>query len=234
MAGRLTGFQQFTLIFQSPWNLAGVTNHRWSHAIYVSGTISHSDADAEAAALALAQPALNLASSGTSLVEWKYYPSGSTVAASTKTYAPGINPGTGQGYTNVGDPRCQLEVAAIAHGDTGRKNNRGKDIFLRHYFHDVCSMPTDPNTLGTLKTGLLDTWIHGAGPHAVVPVSPSTGVPAQTWAFESHLYTHQLRKGKKKKKPVGSVLLTDAENLVKSALQAKGLATLAEEIAAAL
>jgi len=200
MGHRNAAFQAFVLTFESPWNLAGKTTELWSQVFYVSGTITHNDADAEAAALALAQPALSLANPTSHLLKIAYYPSGSLVSTVNKTYAPGQHPGTGTAYTS-GNPQ-QAEVTIVAHGQLPDKNSRGKPVYLRKYFHAVSTSQTDPNALPPLSvpvTTLLAPYITGAGPHAVVPVSPHTGQPAATWTLETHVFTHQFRKGKKKK-----------------------------------
>lgn len=223
MASRNDAFQEFVLSFQSPWNLGGATSHRWSQSFYVSGTITHTQADAETAALALAGPALSLATAATSLVGWSYYPSGSLVSTAQATYAPGTHAGSRAAYSSSSDPVMQLEVAAVAHCPIG-KNIRGKEIYLRKYFHDVCSDVANPNSLGILAApgALLNPFNAGAGPHAVVPVSPTSGKQGGPWTMEGHLFTHQLRKGKKKKKVSASFL----EQLVDDATDLSALKTL--------
>jgi hypothetical protein len=231
MASRLDQFQGFVLTFQSPWNLAGMTTHNWSQSMYVSGTIDHNDAEAEAAGLALAAPALALASSKTSLIGIKYYKSQSLVSTTNKEYAPGTHPGTASAYNALTEgAEQQLEVAAVAHGAIG-KNSKGKTVYLRKYFHDVAAGPSDPNALAQLTdaTALLHPFIVGAGPHAVVPVSPAHGTPAPVWTMEAHLFTHQLRKGKKKKKPSAGLIAT-VEHLVGDTLDAATLAKIIEAV----
>lgn len=223
MTSRLDQFQEFVLTFESPWNLAGQTLHHWSQSFYVSGTITHNDAEAETAGLALAAPALALATAGTSLIGLTYYPSGSLVSTTNKTYAVGTHPGTRAAYTSSSDPVMQLEVAAVAHAPIG-KNTKGKQIYLRKYFHNVCSDVADSNAIGALAAPatLLQPFNVGAGPHSVVPCSPSSGHTGP-WTMETHLFTHQLRKGKKRKlsKSGAAALLDllpgvhDAETLIK-------------------
>jgi hypothetical protein len=231
MGHRLDAFQEFVLTFQSPWNLAGETTHRWSQSFYVSGTITHDDAAAESAGLALAQPALKLASNKTSLVQISYYPSGSLVATSVFVYAPNVHPGVGDAYSTTPAERSQLEVCAVAHCAIG-KNTRGKMIYLRKYFHDVWADPTDPNALAALfnETQLLAPFNTGAGPHAVVPVSPVSGAAefqGSNWEMEKHLFTHQLRKGKKKKKPSADGII---QMLVDAGMSAADAAAVAAKI----
>lgn len=199
MASRPDAFQEFVLTFESPWNLAGETTHKWSQSYYVSGTVTHNEADAELAGLDLASTALALASLRTSLVGIAYYPTGSLISTQNFTYAPNAHPGTQAAYSaTVTDPQ-QLEVCAVAHAPIG-KNTRGKEIYLRKYFHDVYASGGDPNAINPLTPAFdgLVVLNHGAGPHDVVPCSPRSGATG-TWVMETHLFTHQLRKGKKKK-----------------------------------
>jgi hypothetical protein len=199
MASRLTQFQEFVLTFESPWNLAGKTTHNWHQSFYVSGTINHSDVDAEAAGLALAKPALDVASAATSLIGITYYPSGSIVSTTNKIYTPGTHPGTAVGYLNSPVDHQQLEVCIVAHAPIA-KNSKGKEVYLRKYFHDVAAADGDNNAHQSLTPAwtALTPFNTGAGPHSVVPCSATTG-KSGPWTVETHLFTHQLRKGKKKK-----------------------------------
>ena len=113
MGSRLDTYQGFVLTFQSPWNLSGVTSHKWHQTFYVSGTITHNDADAETAAVALAQPALSLATAQTSLISFAYYPAGSLVSTVNKTYPPTSHPGTGSAYSASPTQQQQLEVVPV-------------------------------------------------------------------------------------------------------------------------
>jgi len=228
MATRLDQFQEFVLIFESPWNLGSLTTHKWTQSFYVTGTVNHNDADAEAAGLALASPALALAQPHTSLVGLVYYPSQSTVSTTNKTYAPGTHKGTGSAYTLIGAVQ-QLEVAAVAHAPVG-KNSRGKTIYLRKYFHDVATFSGDPNNMTADiadPVALLSVFNTGAGPHNVVPVSPTGRGPGH-WVLESHAFTHQLRKGHKKKPATTGSLIDD---LVNAGLDAASAAALALKLA---
>jgi hypothetical protein len=229
MGHRLDNFQEFVLTFQSPWNLGAEATHNWSQSFYVSGTITHDDAAAEAAGLALAAPALALAHSDTSLIGITYYPSGSLISTVQKTYTPGAQPAGGHGYLGGVGTWQQLEVAAVMHCPIG-KNIRGKEIYLRKYFHAVQADQANPNALAPtiahdLLFGVFNT---GAGPHAVVPVSPTSGAAGGPWSLESHLFTHQLRKGKKKKKTSSGSLIGD---LIDAGLDAASAAALAAKLA---
>jgi hypothetical protein len=235
MASRNDAFQEFVLTFQSPWNLAGLTEHRWSQSFYVSGTITHDDVAAEAAGVALAQPALELATSATSLIGITYYPTGSLVSTVNKTYPPTTHPGTGSAYAQSATNQQQLEVSAVAHCPIG-KNTRGKEIYLRKYFHDVAASAADRNALNPLTSAsaLLAPFNTGAGPHEVVPVSPTSGHQGGPWTMETHLYTHQLRKGKKHKKvAVSSSVFSEVVQLVGYASAAKFLIDAGKAISAA-
>lgn len=207
MGHRNDAFQEFVLTFTSPWNLAAKTSEEWSQSFYVTGTQTHSDTDAEAAGLALAGPALALASPRTSLTKITYYPSQSLVSTFNKVYTPGSHPGTASYIATEDLCEQQLEVTAVAHCPIGT-NTRGKEIYLRKYFHDVSTKTGDPNTVGDLITPatVLAPFNTGAGPHLVRPCSPSSGAAGASWVFEPHAYTHQLRKGKKRKAPTASQL----------------------------
>jgi hypothetical protein len=196
----------------------------------VSGTINHNDVDAEAAGLALAQPALAIASAATSLIAISYYPSQSLVSTTNKTYAAGTHPGTRAAFSSGTGSANQLEVAMVAHCPIG-KNTKGKTIYLRKYFHDVQSSSADPNAHDTLANPatLLAPFNNGAGPHSVVPCSPTSGHTGGPWAMETHLFTHQLRKGKKKKKPTAGFL----SQLISLGMDAASAAALIRAIAAA-
>jgi hypothetical protein len=223
MASRLTQFQEFVLTFQSPWNLAGKTSHNWHQSFYVSGTINHTDADAETAGLALAKPALDLASAQTSLIGITYYPSQSIVSTTNKVYAVGTHPGTAAAYLNSPVDHQQLEVCVVAHAPIA-KNSKGKEVYLRKYFHDVAAADADNNAHQTLTPAFtaLTPFNTGSGPHSVVPCSATTG-KSGPWTVETHLFTHQLRKGKKRKlsKAAAASLLDiipgvhDVETLIK-------------------
>lgn len=219
MGHRLDQFQEFVLVFESPWNLGSATTHKWSHGIYVTGTIDHTDAEAEAAALDLASVTLQLAQSHTSLVQAKYYKSGSLVSTWEKIYAPGTHAGTAAAYADIsGSKPQQLEVAAVAHCPIGI-NTKGKEIYLRRYFHDVLAA-SDPNSLAALAgVDPLTIYNTGAGPHKVTPCSPTSGhAGTGPWVMEHHLFTHQLRR-KKKKKPSAN-LINQLEDLGLSVAQA--------------
>ena len=193
-------FHRFVLTYQSPWNLPGQTVHNWSSKFSVSGSIDMNDADAEATALALWQPIRDLTSNKTSLVAWSFYLSGSNVSKSGGTYAPGVHTGTLGGYSSNSAPPCQLEVCILARSPVG-KNTLGKPVYLRKWIHDVLGTLNDPNSHEPLisAANTLSPWNAGAGPHQVVPVDPTSGDAGSGWVLEGHLYTHQLRRGPRRK-----------------------------------
>jgi hypothetical protein len=203
-----TTFHRFVLTMQSPWNLPGSTVHDWHCKFSVSGTITMTDTDAEATALELWTPIQDCVSSSTSLIAFDYYPSGSTVSTEGKTYAPGLHAGTQSAYIDKTGAKQQLEVCILARAAVG-KNTLGKQVYLRKWIHDVLADPTDPNAIYgmTSPSSVLGAWNQGSGPHSVVPVDPTGGEQGGPWTFETHLYTHQLRRGPRRKK---AAIVTDS------------------------
>lgn len=196
-----TTYHRFALTFTSPWNIGTVTTHNWHCKFSVSGTIVMTAADAQATAIALAQPILDVASSKTYLSAWAYYPSGTNVAAQFGSFLPTDHPGTGNAYGTGPFAPAQLEVVGLARSLVG-KNSKGKPVYLRKWCHDVQVLQSNPNSFGGVAGTYqgLKAWNTGSGPHNVVPVSPTTGLQGGPWTFETHAYTHQLRRGAKKKK----------------------------------
>ena len=195
-----TQFHRFVLTMQSPWNLPGSTEHQWHNKFSVSGSINMNDADAEATALDLWQPIRDMTTNKTSLLGWSFYLSGSSVAQTVKSYAAGVHTGTLGAYVSNAAPSCQLEVCILARSPVG-KNTLGKPVYLRKWIHDVLASPTDPNSHEPLvsESGTLAKWNAGAGPHQVVPVDPTSGDAGSGWVLEQHLFTHQLRRGPRRK-----------------------------------
>lgn len=218
MADSIT-YQRITLDMESPWNLHGDTVHVWHNKFSLSGSISMAFAEAEATALALWQPIAALVSPKTSLVGWSYYLAGSKTSASGTSYAPGLHAGTRNAYAAGLSAAQQLEVCVLATSAVG-KNSRGKQVYLRKWIHDAAASDADANTIATLNapTSLFTQWDHGSGPHSVVPVDPTDGTQGQPWVAAQHLYTHQLRRGPRKKKATSAIpslteLLKDAAAL---------------------
>ena len=186
---------------QSPWNLPGQTVHVWHNKFNLSGTVAFSQADGEATALDLWQPIASLCSAGTSLIGWSYYAPGATVSSLGATYTAGTHAGTRAAYGTPGAlASCQLEVCALCRAPVGR-NTRGKEVYLRKWVHDVAAESADPNTIGQLvnPATVLGKWNTGSGPHNVVPVDPTGGAQGGPWTVETHLFTHPLRRGPRRK-----------------------------------
>lgn len=214
-------YQRIQLAFQSPWNLGAETTQNWNQKFNLSGTVALNAADAEATALELASVGLSLASPGTSLVKAAYYPQGSHVNTWEAVYTPGTHPGTQSAYVATGASHQQLEVAIVARVQIG-KNSRGKPVYLRKWHHDVLAESGNPNQhrAFTDVTTLLEPYNVGAGPNNVRPVGPTSGVMGGTWTIEQHLFTHQIRRGHKKKIAAGSaaydILLAKIEDAIKT------------------
>jgi hypothetical protein len=199
-------YQRIVLDMESPWNLQGDSTHVWHNKFSLSGTIAMSAADAEATALDLWTPISALTGATTSLVGWSYYMAEQTVAAFGNTYATGTHVGTRNAFTAGLSYGQQLEVCVLAQAPCG-KNSRGKTVYLRKWIHDAAAESTDPNTIAPLASPatLFAKWDHGSGPHSVVPVDPTGGTAGTPWTAHTHLYTHQLRRGPRKKKASGSI-----------------------------
>jgi hypothetical protein len=217
-------YNRVILKFQSPWNIGTVTTHEWSVKFNLSGAAALNSTDAEATAHALAAPILALTESATSLVEYVYYAPGSKVATSFNVYAPGTYPGTGSAYNPASGQAAQLEVSVLLRSPVG-KNSLGKPVYLRKWVHGVLASSTDPNSHASLAdpSGLLAVYDDGAGPSKLVPIAPRNGQQGGPWMIEGHLYTHQLRRGHKKKKAASAATLTQILNLVGTGLGAKAL-----------
>ncbi len=217
---------------ESPWNLPGVTKHRWHCKFSVSGTIAMNAADAEATALDLWGPIRRFTEPHTSLVEWAYYQSGHTSADLTGSYAAGTHAGDRSNYTTGTGHQQQLEVCILARCPVG-KNTRGKQVYLRKWIHDVESDIADANAImsNTGSPACLLEWIHGAGPHDVVPVDPTDGTQGGPWTVETHLYTHQLRRGPRRRKAAAGSIVSDALKLAEDLATLKGLSDAIKTVA---
>jgi hypothetical protein len=197
-------YQRIVLRTESPWNYLGATTHVWSNKFNLSGDVALAANEMEPTALALWNPIKRLISADSSLVGWTYYPQGSHVKTGEATYPAGQHRGDASAYTdptNVQN-RSQLEVAVLVEGAVG-KNSRGKQVYLRKWIHDVKFLAGDPNTIdafGMAPSAILAEWLTGAGPKSLVPCDPTDGMIPPTWVMEQHLFTHQLRRGVKRKK----------------------------------
>jgi hypothetical protein len=217
-------YNRVILKLQSPWNIGSETTHDWSVKFNLSGAAALSSTDAEATAHALAGPILALTESATSLIEYVYYAPGSKVATSFNTYAPGTYPGTGSAYNPASGQAAQLEVAILLRSPVG-KNSLGKPVYLRKWVHGVLASSTDPNSHASLAdpSGLLSVYDDGAGPSKLVPVAPRNGSQGGPWMIEGHLYTHQLRRGHKRKAAVGASALDQVLKAVGTGIAAKAV-----------
>lgn len=192
-------YQRFVLRFESPWNYGLENVHEWSVKFSTSGAVNCPQPDMEATALDFAFPIFQLTSGNTSLISWDHYPIGSATHDFGMSYIPGTHKGSAAAY-NVPKQACQLEVCVLAECPVG-VSGKGRPVFLRKWIHDVFSSTADPNTIApvALDSNTYFNWDNGCGPHKLVPVSPSSGIQGGPWAHETHLFTHQLRRGPKKK-----------------------------------
>lgn len=194
-----TRYQRITLHMSSPWNEGNVTSHEWAVKFSLSGASNVPTVDAEATALDLWDPIKQLVAGHTSLIAWDHYPIGSATHDQNMAYPPATHVGSASAWS-TGGPNQQLEVCVLATCPVG-ESSKGRPVFLRKWIHDVQNKTTDLNAMGGLASAatLFDKWNHGCGPHNLVPVSPTTGVQGGPWTAENHLFTHQLRRGPKKK-----------------------------------
>lgn len=200
-------YQRIVLKMRSPWNLPGETVHDWHCKFSLSGTITMTEADAQATALDLFDPIARLSLTGTSLVGYAYYAAEQSAASFSATFPDGTHGAAGSGYVDLLGNKQQLEVCALCRCPVGR-NTRGKEVYLRKWVHGVQASATDPNSLAPLSLAAqdVDKWNTGSGPHKVVPIDPTGGAQGGPWTIETHLFTHQLRRGPRRKKVVPSGL----------------------------
>jgi hypothetical protein len=213
-------YQRMRLNFQSPWNLAHEVVKEWSVKFSLSGATNIAEADCPVTALDLATPVLYLVSPNTSLISWEHYPIGSA----THDYAGGWQEGThigNGGAWEQAEVRQQLEVCVLAECEVG-VSSKGRPTYLRKWIHDVYADPADPNAIPNPVDGptVFDKWDHGSGPHNSVPVSPTTGQQGKGWQAETHLFTHQLRRGPKRKVAASSSAADDALNTIEDIVKA--------------
>jgi hypothetical protein len=190
------------LRFSSPWNLGTETSHIWSVGFSLSGAAPIPDASIETTALDLFEPIRQIsgASGFSYLAGWSYYHSGSTVAYASATYTSTQHQCTHIGVSASGAFPQQLEVCVLARCPVG-KSIKGREVYLRKWIHDVFSAPSDANSSATVinPTTTLAKWNTGSGPNLNVPVDPTGGAQGGPWVLEHHLFTHQLRRGAKRK-----------------------------------
>lgn len=189
-----TTYSRIALKFVCPFARDDTSDKQWSVKFAISGAVIPSDTIAEEAALAIAQPILDLSSAGTSLIGWLYYPPGSSVNTYQATYATGTYPGTQDAYTTHQEAQ-QAEVVVLARCPVGR-NSLGRAKYLFKHIHNVPSA----STVGTLnplisETTTLAPWNEGVTSSNYVPVDPTTGVQGGPWTLAGALYTRQMRRG---------------------------------------
>jgi hypothetical protein len=219
-------YQRFVLRMQSPWNKGTETVKEWSVKFSTSGAVDCPQADQEATVLDLWTPLKGLCQAHTSLIGWDHYPIGSATHDFGMSYTVGAHAAVGDAYSAAPSHPAQLEVACVVECPVGQ-SSKGRPVFLRKWIHDVQTLQSDGNTItGRVdEPTLLTKWNHGCGPHNLVPVSPTTGVQGGPWAIENHAFTHQLRRGPKKKKvTVQGPSLSDLETLLQLAKLAGTLA----------
>jgi hypothetical protein len=218
-------FQRVVLTMESNWNIGNELTHLWRNSFYLSGTIDHSQAEAELLALDLYKPIQRLTVSA-SLVGWDYYKRSESVSSASASYPVGTHKADSSGYNGTASAmQQQLEVCILARCPVG-KNTRGKEVYLRKWIHNVLGSAADPNTVETLNAPsiVLAEWDTGAGPHDCVPVDPTSGAQGGPWQLETHLYTHQLRRGSKRKAAAsGDGIAGLLDDLGKAAAIAKAL-----------
>jgi hypothetical protein len=105
------------------------------------------------------------------------------------------------GYQATPASFAQLEVAIVCRCPVG-KNIKGKQVYLRKWCHNVAPSDTDPNAHAPLANtaAILEPFVTGSGPNNLVPVDPTGGAAGGPWTIEPHLFTHQVRRGPKRKK----------------------------------
>lgn len=199
-------YQRIVLHFESPWNLGKTTTHEWGVKFSLSGATNIAASDCEATARDLAAPLLYIASTRTVLIGWTHYPIASATHDATGNFGAVPITGNGGAWDPGGAPQ-QLEVCVLAECQCG-VSSKGRPVYLRKWCHDVMADPSNPNAPANPLDGptIFDKWDHGCGPHNSVPVSPTTGQQGSGWTANTHLYTHQLRRGPKRKPASASAL----------------------------
>jgi hypothetical protein len=183
----------------NPWNYGNETTKNWSVQFSCSGAVDCPTADQEATALDLWQPISSLTGASCNLSGWDHYPIGSSTHDNSMSYVKGTHVGSSNGYPS-GAPNQQLEVCILAYSHVGQ-SSKGRPTYLRKWIHNVQSDGGEnfaPAATIPVAT-LFEKWDNGAGPHNLVPVSPTTGAQGAPWNIEAHLFTHQLRRSPKRK-----------------------------------
>jgi len=191
-----TTYQRITLKFQTPYAREGGDYKEWTVKFALSGESLSSQSDADATALALADPVLSLASGATSYTGYLHYAAGSDVNDFQNTYAIGTYPGTFDGYTGADKDPCQLEVCVLARAYVGI-NSKGRAKYLFKHIHDCAQVAGSSGVTAAIEGTPLAAWSTGVGPHDLVTVDPTTGTASDAWTIHTALYTRQLRRGQK-------------------------------------
>lgn len=227
--------QRIILGIECPWVLGTETTHVWHSKFSLSNSPTMSAADAETTAFDLWLPIKGMTTADAKFVSWSYYPAGSKVSAAGGTYPPTLHPGDASGVSPGSQRQVQqAEVCMVIRAQCST-NVRGKPVYLRKWVHNIFSDPADCNKAPPRlnEATLLAPWQTGAGPHKVVPVDPTGGNPGALWKVEDHLFTHQFRRGTRRKAKASSGLLGSLEKDIQDALQAKGLLSVLEDVAGA-
>jgi hypothetical protein len=200
-------YQRIVLYIEHPWNYAGESVHRWSVKFSLSGGTDLLPAEMEPTALDLFEPIKLISRTSGHLAGWRYYPIQGHTATGLKDYLAADHPCTRSAYTPAAFHDQQLEVCALARCPIG-KSATGKPVFLRKWIHAVQS-EADPNVFAQPNNspagGVLGKWNTGCGPKLLVPVDPTGGTQGGPWVFETHAFTHQLRRGPKRKVAANTV-----------------------------
>lgn len=200
-------YQRIVLHISSPWAYAGETNHIWQCKFNLSGGTNLLATEMEPTALDLWEPIKLLSRSSGWLAGWRFYPIQGRAATGVMDYTSSQHPNTQGAYTSF-QRQQQLEVCVLAHAPIG-KSVTGKPVYLRKYIHGVQGSASDANTMDPVTVGtnatVLSKWNTGSGPRLLVPVDPTGGTQGGPWVFDTHLHTHQLRRGPKRKAATNTV-----------------------------
>jgi hypothetical protein len=191
--------QAITLKFSSLSSRDAGAPQLWSCKFHLSGAAIASQADAETAALGLADPILGFCKSTTWLEGWLHYPADSDINDYQATYVDTDHPGTTDAYvtSDSGTPSQQIEVCALLRAPT-KPNAKGRMGYLFKYVHDIQGAgvnPPDSQALNPIKAGWLDTYNTGIDPSDRIPVAPDGTVPSGDWSIHEYLVTRQMRRG---------------------------------------
>jgi len=195
---------------QSPWNEGGETSHIWTCKFNLSGDPALASNEVEATALDLFDPIRQMCQTSTHLEGWSYYPNEAHAARDVMTYTAGQHPCTNAAFPPGSGMVQQLEVCFLARALLG-KSATGKPVYLRKWIHSAIATG-DGNTKQAYVAGSTDLtvfakWNTGSGPRSVYPVDPTGGAKPGNWQCEQHLFTHQLRRGPKRKTATNTVYL---------------------------